>query len=248
MKIHYYKRNAIMEKYKMIADDLASKISNGDLPAGTKLPSENDLCDTYQVSRITIKKATDQLLQLGLINKRRGAGTFVKDISATKPTEQALSDVTFTGFSKQFAGHNVSTIVNLFEIIPAEGDVAEALCLTDDDFVYHIVRTRYVDGVAYVIEYTYMPIAVIPGINKHILQESIYSYITETLGLKPQSAHRTVRSLLPSKEELEMFATNEKFAILEVSQIAYLGDGRIFEYSRSHFHGGKYSFQSVSVW
>lgn len=227
----------------MIADDLATKITNGELPAGTKLPSENDLCETYQVSRITIKKATDQLLQLGLINKRRGAGSFVKDISI-----ETQSDVTFTGFSKQFAGRDVSTDVNLFEIIPAEGEVADALRLTDDDFVYHIIRTRFVEGIPYVVEYTYMPIAVIPGINKHILQGSIYSHITDTLGLKPQSAHRTIRALLPSEEELELFQTKESFAILEVTQVAYLGDGRIFEYSRSHQRGDKYSFHNVSVW
>lgn len=236
-----------MEKYKIIADDLATKITSGDLPAGTKLPPENDLCATYNVSRITIKKATDRLQQLGLINKRRGAGTFVKDIPAAEPTESTLSDVTFTGFSKQFEGRHVSTMVHLFEIIPAKDEVSEALHLSDDSFVYHIIRTRSVDRTPLVVEYTYMPIDIVPGITKRILQGSIYSHITDTLNLKPQSAHRTIRALLPTKEEQKLFRTRKKFAILEVTQIAYLSDGRIFEYSRSHHRGDKYSFQTVSV-
>lgn len=186
------------------------------------------------------------MLQQGLIYKRRGSGTFVKDVAGV-PEEDSITDINFAGFTKQFEGHNTTTDIKLFEIVPAEGRVAEALRLSNEEFVYHIIRTRSVDGSPFVVEYTYMPIDVIPGINRQILQNSIYGYIHETLGLKLRSAHRTVRALLPTEEERAFFATEEPIAILEISQVAYLDDGRIFEYSSSHLRGDCYSFHSVSV-
>ena len=120
--------------------------------------------------------------------------------------------------------------------------------LTEDDLVYYTCRTRLVDDVPYVLEYTYMPVEVIPGINQRVLKGSIYSHILDTLQLKPQSAHRTIRAVLPTEQEKKYFQTEEPMALLEIEQIAYLDDGRIFEYSKSHQRGDKYSFPCVSVW
>lgn len=238
-----------MEKYRMIAQDIAQKIETGAYPGGSKLPLESELCEMYQVSRITIKKATDQLVQIGLINKRRGAGSFVKEISDPNAAAAVMNEqVTFTGFTRQFAGRKVSTTVNDFQIVPASGEIAEKMHLTEDDFVYHICRTRYLDDVPCVVEYTYMPIDVIPGICNRVLTGSIYDYILNTLHLKPQSAHRTIRALISSEQEMQYFATETPFAMLEIEQVAYLNDGRIFEYSKSHQRGDTFEFKCVSVW
>lgn len=238
-----------MEKYRMVALDIAQKIECGQYAGGAQLPLEAELCDMYQVSRITIKKATDQLVQLGLITKRRGAGSFVKDIADLRSAPAAASEqVQFTGFTRQFAGRKVSTEVHKFIVVPATGEVAEKMRLTEDDFVYYVCRTRFVDGEPYVVEYTYMPVETIPGINKRVLSGSIYSHILDTLHLKPQSAHRTLRALLPTEIEKKYFQETEPFSILEIEQVAYLDDGRVFEFSKSHCRGDRYTFRCVSVW
>lgn len=238
-----------MEKYKKIAQDLAQKIESEQYPGGTKLPLESELCEMYQVSRITIKKATDQLVQLGLINKRRGSGSFVKELTNVETATAAINEqVTFTGFTRQFANRKVTSLVNEFKIIPASREVAEKLNLTEEDFVYYICRTRLLDNVPCVVEYTYMPIDVIPGVSLRVLNSSIYEYILNTLHLKPQSAHRSIRALLASPEEQEYFHINKAFPVLEIEQVAYLNDGRIFEYSKSHQHGEKFEFNCVSIW
>lgn len=238
-----------MEKYRMVTQDLAQKIESGIYPGGSQLPLETELCEAYQVSRITIKKATDRLVQLGLITKRRGAGSFVKDISDIRETSASINQqVQFTGFTRQFANHDTSTEVNQFVVVPATGEVAEKMRLTEDDLVYYTCRTRLVDGEPYVVEYTYMPVEVIPGINRRILNGSIYSHILDTLHLKPQSAHRSIRALLATEQEKKYFRTEEEMAILEIEQIAYLDDGRIFEFSKSHQRGDKYAFRCISVW
>lgn len=237
-----------MEKYRIVANDIAQKIESGMYAGGTQLPLEMELCKIYQVSRITIKKATDQLVQLGLITKRRGAGSFVKDLSTREITAVASEQVQFTGFTRQFAGRNIATEVNEFVVVPAEGEVAEKMCLTEDDLVYYICRTRLLDGLPMVVEYTYMPVETVPGINKRVLEGSIYTHLLDTLHLKPQSAHRILRAMQMTEQEKIYFRAAENLAILEIEQIAYLDDGRVFEYSKSRHRGDKYSFRCVSVW
>ncbi len=237
-----------MEKYRIVTQDIAQKIECGKYPPGSQLPQENELCKTYQVSRITIKKATDQLVQLGLITKRRGAGSFVKDLSDISETFAAGEQVQFSGFTRQFAGRDIATDVNEFIVIPAKDTIAKKLCINEDDLVYYTCRTRYLDGVPLVVEYTYMPVETLPGINKRVVEGSIYTHILDTLHLKPQSAHRILRALQATEDEQKYFKSAEPLAILEIEQVAYLDDGRVYEFSKSHHRGDKYSYRTVSVW
>ena len=76
-----------------------------------------------------------------------------------------------------------------------------------------------------------MPIDVIPGVKREVLENSIYEHISKDLGLKIKSAHRTVRATLPTEKE----------------QVAFLDDGRIFEYSKSRHRGDRFELKTVSV-
>ena len=72
-----------MAKYKDIADDIREKIKNQEYTFGQKLPYEYVLCVAYHCNKETMKKALDILVKEGLIVRRRGAGTFVKDYDAS---------------------------------------------------------------------------------------------------------------------------------------------------------------------
>ena len=107
-----------------------------------------------------------------------------------------------------------------------------------DGFVYHIVRVRSANDIPLAIEYTYMPIDVIPDLKTAAVETSIYSFIEDDLGLKISSAHRTVRAVLPTQLEVEELHESKTSPLLEVEQTAFLDDGKAFEYSISrHAHG-----------
>ena len=106
--------------------------------------------------------------------------------------------------------------------------------LTEDDLVYYTCRTRLVDDVPYVVEYTYMPVEVIPGINQRVLKGSIYSHILDTLQLKPQSAHRTIRAVLPTEQEKKYFQTEEPMALLDIPFLASVSGNNQTRLSRQH--------------
>ena len=235
-----------MLKYEQIALDIQKKINNGQYLPNDQLPLEKEMCIQYNVSRITIKKAMDKLVMNGSVVKRRGAGTFVKDVDHEEITDISTSKQ-FNGFSGSHRGEKIETKVIDFKVINPSQEIANKLKMEKDDFVYYICRVRYADGEPCVVEYTYMPIDVISGIKRDMLTGSIYRYIEEDLKLKIKSAHRTVRALVGSELEKEALDINDTMPILQVEQIAFLDNGQHFEYSKSSHRGDKFEFKSISV-
>lgn len=235
-----------MLKYEQIALDIQCKINSGEYLPNDQLPLEKEMCDYYNVSRITIKKAMDELVMNGSVIKRRGAGTFVKDVDYDEITDISTSRQ-FTGFTDNHRGEEITSKLLEFKVVNPSEEIAHKLKMEKDDFVYYICRVRYANNEPHVIEYTYMPIDVISGIKKDILSGSIYKYIEEKLKLKIKSAHRTVRAILPDSLEEEELDIDEKFPLLEVEQIAFLDNGQPFEYSKSHHRSDKFEFKSISI-
>lgn len=235
-----------MAKYNDIAEDIKNSILDGEYNPNEQLPLEKEMCEHYGVSRITIKKAVDELVAQGLVVKRRGSGTFVKAIDDDAVHELSMSKQ-FAGFSETNKGKDVTSKIIKFEVINPTGDIATKLKITCEDFVYYIIRVRYADGEPYVVEYTYMPIETIPGIKNDILLGSIYKYIEKTLKLKIKSGHRTIRAILPNESEKEWLEIDNTIPILQVEQIGFLDNGHPFEYSISNHRSDKMEFKTVSI-
>jgi GntR family transcriptional regulator len=235
-----------MLKYEKIAEDLREDILRGKYQSGEQLALEKEMCEQYKVSRITIKRAVDALVSQGLVVKRRGSGTFIKSLKDEDVKELGMANQ-FSGFAATYRDRRVETDVLKFDIIHPDEAVAAKLQITTEDFVYDIVRVRKLDGEPVVIEYTKMPIQLIPGIKKSVLETSIYAYIEKELKFKIQSAHRTVRADMPTEKEKEALHIEGILPILEVEQVAFLDDGLPFEYSISRHRGDRNVFRSVSI-
>lgn len=235
-----------MTKYEAIAQDIRNNIMNGKYKINQQLPLEKEMCEHYNVSRITIKKAVDELVNDGLVVKRRGAGTFVKDLDSTEAKELTMSRQ-FSGFSDEHKQNSVKSKIIKFEVINPTAEIADKLRITTEDFVYHIIRVRYSDDLPMVVEYTYMPISLIPGIKNDVLEKSIYSYIQNSLKLKIKSAHRTIKAIVPNNLEQKHLEIDKSFPILEVEQVGFLDNGKAFEYSKSHHRGDRIEFRTISI-
>jgi GntR family transcriptional regulator len=235
-----------MAKYDEIAEDIRSGILNGKYNPNEQLPLEKEMCEHYGVSRITIKKAVDELVIQGLVIKRRGSGTFVKAVGGSDVQELSMARQ-FEGFSETNKDKKVTSKIVKFEVIHPTEEIATKLKITCDDFVYYTVRTRYADDEPYVMDYTYMPIGLIPGIKNDILLNSIYGYIEKDLKLKIKSAHRIIRAILPNELEQEWLKIESSFPILEVEQVGFLDNGQPFEYSKAHHRSDRIEFRTVSI-
>ena len=236
-----------MNKYELIAQDIYNDIASGKYEPGSQLALEKEMCAQYGVSRITIKRAVDELVKKGLVIKRRGSGTFVKGV-----LEEDVEDVgmggQFCGFTNSNKNHSIKSHIIRFEIIHPTKEIAEKLKISEEDFVYDIVRIRYLDDKPANVEYTQMPIDVITGIRHEVLIGSIYAYIQDTLKLQIQSAHRAISADMPTDKERKYLKIEGELPILQVAQVAFLSDGRPFEYSRSRHRADMSSFRAVSIY
>ncbi len=239
-----------MAKYEELVELLKADITKGTYRKGDRLPTTPQLCQIYGVSNTTVKRAMDELELQGLVARRRGSGVYIKETSvpSSSGTRQGSSSQQMTGFSTEHEAQNrkVESIVHDFSVVRPNEFIAEQLAMESDEFAYHICRVRLVDGRPMVVEYTHMPIKLIPDLRESTLHASIYAYIEGDLGLKIGSAHRVIRAVMPTPEEREWLQIGTDEPLLEVRQVAYLDDGTPFEYSVSR-HTSDYEFYSIST-
>ena len=234
-----------MAKYRDIADDIRQKIKNQEYTFGQKLPYEYVLCMSYHCNKETMKKALDILVKEGLIIRRRGAGTFVKDYDPAMDNPVSKFG---RGLTEQYKGiKEVTSNVLEFEVVPADELLSEKLQIDVGDFVYHIIRLRFLDKVPHLIDITYIPISVIPNLKLQHLKGSIYSYIENVLKLKIQSCHLTIQAALSTPLEQQYLGLKENEPYIQEEQISYLSNGSIFEYTLSSQHYAHFEFQTVII-
>ncbi|MBY4797516.1 GntR family transcriptional regulator [Collinsella sp. AGMB00827] len=239
-----------MLKYEAIAEDLRKQIEDGTLGQNERLPTVVELCHAYGVSKITIRRAMERLKKDGLVSSRRGSGTFVKRSASFEenPLVTGLNEHA-EGFTAQHAkaGDAVSSEVYDFAVITPPAEVAELLGLSAEDFTYYHCRTRIANDLPIAIEYTYMSLALIPGLKLHHLYESVYRYLREEVGLKLGSFHRAIRAVPATEEEATRLKTEPGAPLLELEQVGYLDSGIPFEYSRTRNVGSRYVLNNITL-
>ena len=235
-----------MKKYLAISKDIREKIFNKTYKQGMKLPYEYELCEEYKCNKQTMKKALEILVSEGLIIRRRGAGTFVKNTIDTEGTPELTYGHYIKGFTKHFTSlGEVETKVLQFIVIPSDRETADKLKIKKGDFVYCIERVRKVNGIPHVIELMYMPISVITNLRQEDVEGSIYTYIEDELGKKIQGSNQLIKAYPSNEHDQSNLGLEKNEPIVEVEKTAYLTTGVPFEYSRLRFHYKHFSFYAV---
>lgn len=237
-----------MVKYIDIADDIREKIRQEFYTYGQKLPYEYVLCVSYHCNKETMKKALEILVKEGLIVRRRGAGTFVKDYDPSLVYGFEKKGPNIKGLSKKYEGIcKVTSKVIKFEVIPCDAEISNKLQIDEGSFVYYIIRQRFLENLSYSLEIVYMPISVVKDLRKDHLEESLYAYIENDLQLKIQSMHQTITGSLATELEQKHLDLKETDSFFQIEQIGYLSSGVIFEYSLNRYRYDNFEFQTVIV-
>ncbi|MBP2057184.1 GntR family transcriptional regulator [Lactobacillus colini] len=221
-----------MSKYLDIAADIERDIISKKYT--DKLPRETDLAKKYQTSRVVISRALKVLSVKNMIYVVQGSGIYVKkrDIQFPHMVETAANK--HDGFVNSMTGKgNITSHVISFFVRTAESEEAEKLKLKSDDQVYDIIRQRLVNGQPAKLEYTIMPVKVIPGITLEILHGSVYNYIRDELHLDIGRANRIIVADKVDAYDCDYLGCKAGDAILSVHQVAFLKDGTPFEFSET---------------
>lgn len=219
-----------------LAARLRGQILNGEIRAGEALPSERDLCAITGASRVTVRKATELLIEEGLLSRRQGSGTFVT------PRIQAPGSF-LTSFSEDASarGDAADTRWISKSIDLATDEEVRLLDLERDAKVARLNRIRLAGGEALAIENAVVPADMIPDIA--IMGPSLYKALAER-GNRPMTGQQKIRAGLAGPAEAELLAISEGSEILRIERLTRRADGRPVELTRSAYRGERYEFVS----
>ena len=227
--------------YQLIANEIFRRISQDEYHTGAQLPTQNELAKEFNVSRITIKKAMDVLLDGGFIQTNKKGGTTVG-----LPQNNFIFDSSVgehSGVTARLAtiGKLSSHIIS-FDIRQPSEIECQKLLIKEDELVYDIIRQRIFNDEPLLLEYTVMPVNVIPGLTMEVLEKSIYHHILNTLRLKFGPVNRRIRAGKPDLYDQKYLDCKEDDPVLEVKQVAFLSDMRPFEFSQTRHRYDKGEF------
>lgn len=158
--------------YLDVKKDLLDKITSGEYPEGTIIPTEHELSDIYHVSRPTIRKAVQILVDAGYLEKKKKRGTIVCIPKVIQDFTQTISS-----FDTQMKRHGIvsQTQVISFKKEQASKEIADSLHQQEEDLVYKLVRLRYTDKNPNVFITTYIPVSLFPELlDTDFTQERLY--------------------------------------------------------------------------
>lgn len=219
-------------------DILINEIENG-MKENEKIPSEREICDLYDVSRTTVRQAISELEREGYVYIKHGKGTFV----APKKYNQNLQG--FYSFTEEMKkmGKVPSSKVLKFEILQASNEIAKKMILQNDELVYKFRRIRLADEEPMMLETTYVPYSVFPGITKNMLESNaLYDIFNNTFNERVEYAEEVFLPVLTNEEEGKYINVDVGSPSLKITRYAFNKNNKIIEYTVSIARGDKFRY------
>ncbi len=239
---------APVPKYYQIQEKLRDQLAS--LEEGDPIPSEQELCEYFDVSRITIRKALEGLVHEGLLQRIQGKGTFVsRPRYAQKPRERFVSQITGFYGDMTSRGYRVGTKVLEQKVVRPNRQVAEKLELDPGDKVIKIVRLRYVNEQPNHIVTTFLPWKRFAGVEKSDLsQGSLYTLLREKYNAQLKKARFVVEASSCREDEALLLNYHESAPILVIDSQVFDPSGHpfIYGFSRLRSDQSQVEFEVIS--
>ena len=212
----------------------------GGLKPHDKMPTERDLAETFGVTRLTVRRALDQLGYEGRVYRTQGAGTFVSEPRIAKSVE-------LTSFSDDMRARGLvpgSLVAEVAEI-SAGAEIGARLGISPRDTVTHIYRVRTADGEPLCIEHTYIPVALAPGLAARRIDGSLYQLMAEIYHLRAEKAEQSIHATVLEPDVARRLGVAEFSPAFKVSRVAFDARNRRIEYAESTYRADRYSYDFV---
>lgn len=229
--------------YFKLARDLHQEIMNGELRAGDRVPSENELSERYGLSRMTARKAITLLTDEGLVRREKGRGTFV-----TSPRVDGGIFV-IPDFHEEMRRQGLATEVKILsvKITPAGRVQADKLGIRKGEKVIHLERVLEGDGEPLVFDRKY----ILPDRSQPLLEAEIGHGTTEELfssspGMAPVRADLNLSATVLSTAEARLLNSRKGAPAFCMEQLIYAVNDRKVIWGWLIYRGDKFDFTSSS--
>lgn len=218
--------------YLRLSQRIEQVINNHQIAENEALPSERELAAMLGVSRITIRKAIDNLAQKGVVVRIHGSGTFVK-----KQIRQNLTSL--SGFTEEFGTDKTKLHQKwlMQEIQMATAEESAGLDIPKESPVAHLKRIRYINHLPLSIEHAVIPLSVLDEPTK--IKHSLYQYLRETHHAPVRALQKISAQICP-EAEAELLQIGARSAILAIERQTFDTQGQIVEYVRSIYRSDLY--------
>ena len=228
--------------FKQIYDGFFHLIENGELKAGDPIPSERDLCEDLNISRMTLRNAMNQLVGDGLLVRKHGTNTFV---SATLIDKNAIG---FLSFSEDMHTRNMtaSSKVNHIKEIEADYLIADQLDIPYGASVIYLERVRLANNEPMALEKVHLASARFPGLLDYDLKiQSLYEILEKDFNCYPAIAEETISSIILNEEEAQMIGEEENCSALLVKRITRDENGKTVEAVNTIYRADRYRIRLI---
>jgi GntR family transcriptional regulator len=220
--------------YERVESVLAADIANGGLPPETQLPSEDGLVERFKVSRTTVRKAIQNLVERGLVEVRRGKGTFVSRPKIT----QELTEL--TGFVEDMRALGRTPTARLLDkrIVAANEAVAHHLALPPGALVVRLHRVRLVDGVAMSFDETYLPREIGEKVAENDLEaEPVFALLENKYHTPLVQAEYKLQAAAANHFAAQALQVPVGSPIFLIERTSYTTGDRPVDYEMLHYRG-----------
>jgi len=220
--------------YMQIARKLGDDVRNGRYQVDQALPSERTLSELLDVSRVTARKAIDQLVEQGLVVRRRGSGNYI-----APRIEQTLSKLSSFSEQLQQRGYRAGSRWLRREVVIASSDEQLSLGLAQNTKVARLERLRLADDVVMAYEVSVLPFGVLP--DPAAVGDSLYAYLAQ-INKSPVRALQHIRAINATGVLAGQLGVPDGQAVLFITRLAYLESGEAVELTHSYCRSDHYDF------
>jgi GntR family transcriptional regulator len=233
-------KNSPVPLYYQLRTELEGRIKRGDWKPSQQLPTEDELAESYGVSKATVRQALRDLAQAELVRREQGRGTFVAETKIQFGPRRLAS---FTEEMRDFGMRSSSKVLNQ-GVVQADGSLAGKLNVAEGSDLYRIERLRVAGDEPMGLQTVHVPCHVAPGLlETDFAAASLYETLEKRFGLMPHHALQTHFALGLDSRQADLLKVAEGFPALGGERLTFLRDGQPLELTNSFMRGDRYQIQ-----
>lgn len=230
-------------RHKQISQWLRQQIEDGVFKVDDKLPSENELCQKFDVSRVTVRKALQTLENEQLIYRSQGLGSFVQD---SRPRQSFIQLTDFVEDMRR-AGMEASSSVIECKVVTAEKKIASVLNLDPESTVLRLDRLRMGDGQPIAFDITWLPMFYGQLIEGHELQEhTIYGILEQEYDIPVEKGYYRIEAENADSYLSEHLKVDEGQALLLIDRLSLTVGEKPIYYQKRYYRSDRIVYELMA--
>lgn len=223
--------------YYQLKEILKQKIQDGTWAPQTRIMSENEICKTYNVSRVTARRAIELLVNEGYLYTVKGKGTYVKDGYIEQPLTH------FYSFREDLKKRGIETSTRMlaFEVVEADAELSLELGMPDGGEAFRIERVFLAGELPYAREISFIPRNLCPGLSEEQIEANGLYNSLKTHNVSPTRASEKLKAILVDRETASLLELNENEAAIYLTRTTYCNN-TIMEKNISYVRGDMFVY------